>query len=170
MKIKKPMHKSNNSKTNKFDYTKDLNYVHNYSPLWLRFYKKFPEYKNYPRWYLRKIMNQFWRYVSEKLVQSEHGIYLDNLGYFANTVYRRQKAFINKNDKLVTNFSNTDIYTVGFFSNAIAIHPLIGWSFAPARKIKQRIKEEVDEGKRYKNHIDLIVRNKRTYRWTVTKK
>jgi len=133
----------------------DINSGDNNSTLWYAFSKSRPELGLNKDDY-RRIMKQFWDFVGDLFVETEHGILLDGIGYFALPVFghtshlnRKQVFFLPK---------DTPIYEPYFFNQVFDDYIWNSYRFKPATKIKKGMLKALKEGKKYKCHYHHLER------------
>lgn len=132
---------------------------------WKEFKQKNPEYKHLSIKELRENIEGFFLHAANTLVDSEHGILLNGLGYFANAVFDKKNVVAYKNDKETDyNFStNGWIYISYIFPTAFKKNPFHHWSFKLDRKAARQMAQKIRKGVRYKCHTDMIKSTKQKY-------
>jgi hypothetical protein len=135
---------------------------------WAKFRKKHKKYKEYSRHDLRNIMNDLLYFLGENIATNKHGIVLNGIGYFGNAVFYKRKISggRSKDAEMINNFGTTDnIYECTFHPDIFPRNPFRNWLFNSSVHIKQRMKEEIEKGMRYKYHGDILKRNKRAVKY-----
>ena len=122
--------------------------------VWDEFKKENPEYADIPSSELKTNIEQFFKQATTYLVDEEHGVILNGLGYFANAVYnKRNYVYDETRDKAIDN-SLTDgaIYNCKLFPRVFKKnHEFLFWSFRITRHAARRMSNNIiNKGVRYK--------------------
>lgn len=114
---------------------------------------------------MEDVMNEFLDYCANILVDSKHGIVLNGLGYFSNTVFDIKKVQIHKNKDVNYNFhSDGEIYTCYFFPSLFRSSGFESWMFRLNYAHKKKLVRNIKNGTKYKNHLDMLRIHSRKYR------
>lgn len=126
---------------------------------WEEFRRKHPMYKDMGNGELSKIVHRFFKFVGETLVDSEHGVVLNNIGYFGNASFNNKKV-IKKGNNTIFNFRNKGaVYISYFFPRVFRGNPLDSWSFQITRGLALRMRDNINNGLEYMCHYDIIRNN-----------
>lgn len=145
-----------------FDLTQDLNWHGHSDKFWRKFKEKYPQYKDIPNKELKDTMDAFWRYCGNVLVETPHGIVLDRIGYLANTVYDYPKNMVHdkRTDEIYVNYvADGDVYRCSFYPICPEQSAFKNWMFTLNKGYKKRMKELIQDGMKYRNHIEFLSRN-----------
>lgn len=154
-----------------FDMSQDINGWQKYDKLWAEFKEKHPEFEQYETKQLRDIMQGFWKYSGEVLTTTAHGIHLKGIGYLSNTIFTNDKKNILKvkwkggQEAVFQNFrAGGDVYRCYFFPVNKERTPFKGWMFKLSQPLRQKMKEYIQGGEKYKNHIHFLDDNVRHFK------
>lgn len=144
-----------------FDRNKNITSKVNRNAFWREFKEKYPQYKEIPTKDLNKICDGIFDKSAQLLTETEHGIILNGIGYFANTVYHSNLISNQPDGNTWENFhTKGDIYRSMLFADVFFANPLKTFRFRLLRRWKRHIAKMVKKGLRYKNHYMLIKKNK----------
>lgn len=133
----------------------------NNKQLWDEFKEKYPEYKGIYYREFAKLMNEFWAFCGDILVENLHGLILNGIGYFSNTVFMKKKVKVMPKKSYINYHSEGDIYATTVFPRVFGSNPFNSWSFRTVRGVKNRLIENYKKGVKYKNHYELIGKSKK---------
>lgn len=142
----------------------------NVNKTWKDFGKKFPEYAHIPQSELKYNMDEFFKQATSFLVDKEHGLILNGIGYFGNAVYSNRKVVYNSISETLMNNSltNGDIYTTTIYPYVFKQNEeYLFWLFRITRHAARRMAHNIiHKGVRYKCHSEFLKvfnRNHKTY-------
>ena len=125
---------------------------------WKEFKDKHPKYKDIENKDLTKATHGFFKYAGTLMVQSQHGLILNGIGYFANAVFEKKKL-VRIADKLIVNLKHDSIYNAYFFPRIFKANPFNSWNFKIYRPLKAQMKDLIKNGIDYKCHYDILKKN-----------
>lgn len=134
----------------------DINSTNNRDKLWHKFSKRHKEFGLEPHQY-QNMMVLFWDLVTQTLIESNHGVLLDGLGYFALPVFRN-RSYINGNANVHLLPDNTPLYEPYFFNAVFSGYELSNVRFAANYKIAKATTKLAKAGKKYSCHYHHIQR------------
>lgn len=160
------------AKVYKFDLSKDLNHKDNYYKTWETFKKKYPRHKNERSMDLRKIMHNFWKFIADEILENEHGIFLDHVGYFCVSMIKiGNVGYSYKTAETYLNYATDGkVPRIMIYTDAVGGNPMSGWRFNPSRYLEKQVMQRVKNGKKYQNNYDLVHRNRKALKWEAIRK
>lgn len=144
-----------------FDLGQDINHYTTYDKLWEEFKQKYPKYRKRNNQELKAIMDGFFSHCGKVLINTPHGIVLNRIGYLSLTVFAGKKKMVNiRHIGLIQNFkADGNVYRCYYYP--IKNHNTIfrGWMFVIKKSLKEKIKENINKGMKYYNHLFFINKN-----------
>jgi len=107
-----------------------------------------------------KILAELYNIIGEKIVESEGGVYINNLGYFGVVQAQKGKIYKVFHEKKLNPATDNIIYKIGFvpISKNNNLKP---WVFDSSyyKSIKQSLKKALKSGKKYSFNASLFFNN-----------
>lgn len=109
---------------------------------------------------LKKIVDDFFSYCADSLIQSKYGIILNGLGYFSNAVFKKRNVTVSKTigETLFNHRQNGNLYVSYFFPKVLKNNPFTNFSFKLKREKARAMKPIIDEGMEYKCYAEILER------------
>lgn len=125
---------------------------------WKDFKEAHPEYKDIDNKDLTELTHGFFEHAGELIVNSQHGIILNGLGYFANASFANRKV-LKFGNKIIVNMHDDNIYTSYFFPRIFKGNPFNSWNFKLYSPLRRKMKNLIMSGVDYKCHYDILKTN-----------
>jgi hypothetical protein len=128
--------------------------------LYKMFIKTYPEYNYLSYKEIIQTFNELLEYIGETLINSEHGIILEGIGYFGMPSYNKKRILLPKvrflDDIYINDRDKTDIYTSAFFPHLYKNLDAMAWRFQLDLKWRRRMRDVIIKGHKYTCHAEVF--------------
>ncbi len=153
-----------NQKSKRRTYSKstyaDSSFSANSKVVYSVFKKTYPEYNHVSYKEIIQSFNELFDYIGGVLINSEHGIILEGIGYFGMPSYNKKRILFPKvrflDDIYINDKDKTDIYTSAFFPHIYKNFDAMPWRFQLDLKWRRRMRDVIIKGHKYTCHAEVF--------------